>query len=387
MEKIQHCRVCNESLFATPLLAFSNMPKAAQHLPTLNELAHERGAPLTVCQCSKCGLVQLTEPPVPYFRDVIRAAAVSQVLKETKRQQFSEFIQNYDLQGKKLLEIGCGKGEFLSIFEGVGVKALGLENAVDSITACRAQGLNVVQGYLDTAHQKIPDAPFDAFALLMFMEHMPDPNSVLAGIHNNLADNGVGIVEVPNFDMVIENSLFSEFIADHLFYFTHDTLVFTLQKNGFEVLELDVLRDNYVLSATVRKRPPLKLTGFQAAQTRICSELHQYIEGFPSNSVAIWGAGHQTLAMISLADIGKDIKYIVDSAPFKQGKYSPATHIPIVPPETLDTHPVAALIIMAASYSDEVAAIVQKRFGDRLPVAILRETSLEILNHQGPAPI
>jgi hypothetical protein len=71
------------------------------------------------------------------------------------------------------------------------------------------------------------------------------------------------------------------------------------------------------------------------------------------------------------------IKYVVDSAPFKQNKYTPATHIPIVSPDTLDSDPVDAVIVMAASYSDEVAKIMRQRFDKNINVAILRDFGLE----------
>jgi len=372
------CCVCGKALFEEPLLCYENMPKAAQHFPGRDELVSEHGANLTVCQCTACGLVQLSDPPVPYYKDVIRAAAVSQALKTLKREQFSRLKMQYGLHGKRLIEIGCGKGEFLALWQGLGVEACGLENDEAAVAACRDQGLKVTQGYVESSDYCLLGAPYDAFALLMFLEHMPHPNLALTGIRNNLTDDAIGLIEVPNFDMVIKNSVFAEFIADHLTYFTRETLVFTLQHNGFEVIECMELRDDYVLSAIVRKRRRLDLSNFSEAQAKISEELRAFINAYPLGSVAIWGAGHQALAMISLAKIADDIKYVVDSAPFKQGRYTPASHLPIVSPDTLITTPVSALIIMAASYSDEVADIVRTRFGTRLPFAILRESGLEV---------
>lgn len=374
------CRVCAQPLLAQPLLVFDNMPKAAQGFPDAAGLVTDQGERLSVCQCSGCGLVQLDAAPVPYFRDVIRAASVSQPVRALKRQQFTELIDRHGLHGGKVIEIGCGRGEFLEIWSDLNVIAHGLENAPEAVAACREKGLQVTQGYFDNPGVMLPHAPYDAFVFLMFLEHMPEPNVALRCLHDNLAADAVGIVEVPNFSMVMKHCLFSEFIADHLLYFTRATLTQTLQCNGFDILEYSEIRNDYVLSVTVRKRRPLDLAEFHAARASITGKLREFIATFPEKSVAVWGAGHQALAMMSLSDIGRYLKYVVDSAPFKQGKFTPATHLPIVPPEMLDTHPAAALIIMAASYSDEVAAIVRERFGHRLPVAILRETTLEILN-------
>ena len=80
---------------------------------------------------------------------------------------------------------------------------------------------------------------------------------------------------------------------------------------------------------------------------------------------------------MSLLDLQHSIRYVVDSAPFKQGKFTPVTHLPIVPPSTLESDPVEAFIVMAAGYSDEVARTVRARFDPGLDVAIWRESGLE----------
>jgi SAM-dependent methyltransferase len=371
------CRVCTGHFFPEPLLRYDNMPKAAQHFPDANNLALEHGTNLCVWQCSDCGLVQLSEPPVPYYRDVIRASGISDPARALKTRQFGDLIQEFNLHGKKIIEIGCGHGEFLALWTPYNVDAYGVEHNPKAVEHCLAQGMRVTCGYPEKGHFTHPDAPFDAFVLLMFLEHMPDPLGALQAIHSQLADKSVGIIEVPNFDMVIRNKLFSEFIADHLLYFTRDTLTYLLQRTGFEILSYNELRNDYVLSVTVGKRQPHDLSAFHSAQARITDEIHQFID-LASGSVAIWGAGHQALSMICMAEIGEKISYIVDSAPFKQGKFTPASHLPVVPPERLSESPVAAIIVMAASYSDEVAAIIRKRFGQSMRLAILRESYLEV---------
>ena len=70
---------------------------------------------------------------------------------------------------------------------------------------------------------------------------------------------------------------------------------------------------------------------------------------------------------------------IVDSAPFKQNKYTPATHLPIVAPEKLIADKVDAVIVMAAGYSDEVAGIIKRKFNN-IQIAVLRDFGLEIFH-------
>lgn len=374
---INKCRVCSHKFFEEPLLRYENMPKAAQFLPDAESLEKDKGVELEVYQCSGCGLVQLSNKPVSYYKDVIRAAAISEEMKSFRRKQFESFVQKFSLKNKKIIEIGCGCGEYLSIMQQFGVKAYGLEHLATSVTQCIKNGLRVSKGFIESSNYKLNDAPFEAFFILNFLEHLPDPNSTLRGIYNNLTDEAVGLVEVPNFDMILRKKLFSEFINDHLFYFTKETLNTTLNLNGFEIIECKEVWHDYIISAIVKKRKKLDLSNFYKYQEKLKDEIEEYICRFKDERVAIWGAGHQALAIISLINLAGKIKYVVDSAPFKQGKYTPAAHIPIVSPEALNSDPVDAVIVMAASYSDEVAKIIRQKFNRNINIAILRDFGLE----------
>ena len=86
---VRTCRVCGRDFFREPLLRYQNMPKAAQKFPDEAALTGETGVDLEVCQCTGCGLVQLSNDPVPYYREVIRATAVSDADQGAQRQNSS----------------------------------------------------------------------------------------------------------------------------------------------------------------------------------------------------------------------------------------------------------------------------------------------------------
>jgi SAM-dependent methyltransferase len=371
------CRVCARDLFDEPLLRYANMPRVAQFLPDASSVQTDTGRDLAIRQCSGCGLVQLTDEPVHYYKDVIRASGLSEEMRAFRGKQFHGFVERFSLVGKKVIEIGCGRGEYLSLLRDAGAEAVGLEHSAASVEACRAAGLDVSEGFVGSADDVLAGGPFDAFAIFNFIEHHPDPNATLRGIHRNLSDRGVGLVEVPNFDMMLRERQFAEFMADHLCYFTQETLTSALSINGFEVVGCTEEFHRYILSAVVRKRGRLDLADLHARQARLRDEVHAYIRRFSPKSVAIWGAGHQALALMSLLDLGQAIRYVVDSAPFKQGRFTPATHLPIVAPSALETDPVEAVIVIAAGYSDEVARIIRSTFRADLSVAIWRESGLE----------
>jgi hypothetical protein len=379
---ISKCRVCYNDFFKKPLVRYENMPGSAQYLPAEESLKNDKGVDLEVCQCTGCGLVQLSSDPVPYYKDVIRAVAFSEEMQNFRKKQFDSLVRKYNLQQKKIIEIGCGCGEYLSLMQQSDVNAYGLEHLEESVKQCVGHGLKVSKGFVESSTHGLKHAPFDAFYSLNFLEHLPDPNSTLRGIYGNLTDEAVGLVEVPNFDMILRKKLFSEFIGDHLLYFTSATLANILTINGFEILECNEIWHDYILSAVVRKRSKLDISEFNGYQAQLNNEIQKYIARFKDKRVAIWGAGHQAFAVISLTNLSNKIKFVVDSAVFKQGKYTPATHIPIVSPDTLKTDPVDAVIVMAASYSDEVAMILHRNYDKKMHISILRNYGLEYVeNH------
>jgi len=371
------CRVCHQPLFEEALLHYENMPKSAQCFPDAQTLEQDKGEDLEVCQCSGCGLVQLSNEPVHYYKEVIRAAGISAEMMSFRQQQFSNWIEHYSLENKKIIEIGCGAGEYLSIMNDNKVMAYGIEQGLGSVKKCHHLGLNVRQGFIDSSSFVLDEGAFDAFYMLNFLEHLPNPNAVLSGVANNLIEGAVGLVEVPNFDMILKQNLFSEFISDHLFYFTKDTFISTLTRNGFDVLECVEIWHDYSISAVVKKRKKTDLSVFADYQKQLTHDIYTNIRQFSDKGVAIWGAGHQALAIIALTGLQDKIKYVVDSAPFKQNKYTPATHISIVSPDNLHENPVDAVIVIAGSYSDEVVKVLRRDFSKNIKIFVVGEHGLK----------
>jgi len=380
MKPISKCLVCLGDYYKKALISLNNMPSSAQGFPIFDELKHDSGDDLHVMQCSSCGLVQLNIIPVSYYKKVIRASGFSEEMREFRIEQFKSWVNKNNLLNKNILEVGCGKGEYLEILTHSGVNAFGIEYSSSSVSYCKKKNLEVTRGFLSDKDTVLDDIRYDGFMCLSFMEHWPNPNIVLSSLSKNLADGAIGLIEVPNFDMILDKGLYSEFISDHLLYFTEETLRFIMNLNGFEVLECKSIWHNYILSATVRKRVKTDLDFMEDFKVKVTNDLNEFIDSYRGNKVAIWGAGHQALATISLTNIEKNIEYIVDSAVFKQGKYSPSSHIKIVSEESLIKNPVDAIIIMAGSYSNEIQKILKNKYPE-IKVAVLRDYGLEIVNY------
>lgn len=374
------CRLCSWELKSQPLVDLERMPTSAQGFLAQDQIGSRPAIALKIFECEQCGLVQTTSPPVPYWREVIRTNAFSEEMQKFREGFFARFVNENQLQGKKFLEIGCGRGEYLDLLKGLQVKTYGTEYSHANAEIAQKAGHSVEAMFPDSGHG-ISHGPFAAFGSFNFVEHWPDPRRVFSIIRGHLDDDAVGIVEVPNADMILSRFVFNEFISDHVSYFTKNTLQLLLNISGFEVESCDAIWHDYILSAVVRKRPQRSPSGFIKARAQLGILLERFVQSYKRDQIAVWGAGHQALATLSLFKLDQRVAGIIDSAPFKQGLYAPGTDLPIYSPDWIKTAALKAIIIMAAGYSDEVLRILRRDFDPNIKVAILRGTDLEVVGN------
>jgi 2-polyprenyl-3-methyl-5-hydroxy-6-metoxy-1,4-benzoquinol methylase len=371
------CRICGGQLEL--ILKYKNTPGKVQNLPDKKEVANDKGIDLEIYQCRFCGMMQHILEPVAYYKDVIRSAAVSPEILESKQKQLKEFIEKHSLCGKLFIEVGCGKGEFLSLINKCGVDAVGLENSPESVKICTKNGLSVINGFMDSKQYKL-DKVFDGFVMFNYLEHLPDPKEVLMGVANNLNPEAIGIIEVPNADMLFSENLHSEFMLDHIFYFTKKTFVNLIEQCGFEVLECSEIWYNYVLSAVVKKRVLHNTEKMIRQSQNINAEIETLINDHRNEKIAVWGASHQAFFVLSQINNADVFEFIIDSAVMKQGKYSPVSHLPIVSPEAVDFNLLTIILVTAGSYSDEVAKLLKDKFHFEGKICVLRPFGIEEIN-------
>ena len=372
------CLACGNSLQDSPLLfSCANMPGSAQDIPSKEELQNDHGIELKLVQCKYCGLVQIPTEPVPYYKKVIRADGGSATMVALRNQQYTDLIKQFNLYRKKILEVGCGQGEFLRIWKNYDVRAVGIEYDAELVTKAHKEGLEVYKSFADTAETKLREAPFDAFVQFNFLEHQPYPNEMLQCIYHNLTEDGVGLVTVPSLEYILQNGYY-ELIKDHIAYYSKETLYFLFQKNGFEIVGYQTVnRDTHAI--TVRKRRSYDISVWQESFKGLKNELLEHVNSYSKQGkkVAVWGASHQGFTLISSLGLSNKISYIIDSALFKQGKYSPVSHIPIVDRKHYFVEPVDSIVIMAPGYTDEIASIIRKELKADIDIRAIRSIHLE----------
>lgn len=421
---MRHCLACRNKLAGPPIFHLENAPASAQNIPDAKEVKEDRGIALDLFRCDGCGLVQFDCEPVSYYRDVIRAGGFSTTMKELRRSQYQHLIDTWHLEGKRFLEVGCGRGEFIQVLTEFPVEVYGMEHKPELVELAREAGLQVWQEFPETADQKFAGGKlglFDVFLSFNFLEHQPRPDVMLRAIYGNLSEDGMGLVTVPALEYIWEQGSYYELIRDHIAYYSFETLGRLLEENGFAVLEEEIINRD-TIAAVVKKVPlgmkagedqdsqrsseaqgSLPLTGAQDLQSpAIVQELRPHAPeqdplaaGYEATAremeelaerlaaekrtLAIWGASHQGFTLAATSCLGQAASYIIDSAPFKQGRFAPASHLPIVSPDYALEHPVDEILIVAPGYTEEIAGIIRERFGENVTVWTIRTSRLERL--------
>ena len=437
------CIACGHAL--SPLMTLDDMPASAQNIPAASELAEDHPLSLTLCQCPSCGLVQFDTEPVDYYRDVIRAGGGTRTMTRLRHEEYARLLtamQEHHIHGRRIVEVGCGRGEFLRMWQNLaenpeGAAALARDQARDPLsgqpnaaplhlvgiehkpalveeanafaatsadaetpvteTAAAAQtasaapapAYRVYEGFA-TGDVRYPEGPFDAFVQFNFLEHQPDPCDMLRNIGRNLKPQALGLITVPSFEYILRYNGYYELLRDHIANYTEFTLQKLLQDCGFELLSMDIVNRD-TIEAIVRKADPDELSelhysgrlidvyALRDSYDRLSASVNAHIDHLSEShrTMAIWGASHQGFTLAATTKLGGRVEYIIDSAPFKQGRFSPASHIPIVAPDYAVAHPVDEILIVAPGYTDEIAGIIRERFDENVRILVLRTDRIE----------
>jgi 2-polyprenyl-3-methyl-5-hydroxy-6-metoxy-1,4-benzoquinol methylase len=146
--------------------------------------------------------------------------------------------------GPRLLDVGCGTGEFLAYAGQQGFRPQGVEIASAAVDRALARGLSVeamtLKEYLAGASDG--SGRFDVVVMLHVLEHVPDPVSTLELAKQALSPGGLLCIQVPNDFSEIQEAARKKSSAppwwiavpDHINYFTYDSLQTTFDHCGFD---------------------------------------------------------------------------------------------------------------------------------------------------------
>lgn len=377
----RNCLVCGAPLFDKPLFVQKNMPGVSQNLPSFEEVATDLPIVYKICQCSGCGLVQFDCDPVSYYKDSTRAGERCEVLVDLRKKQYKALIDTYNLNGKKLIEIGAGKGGFLKTLKEMteySIKEFGIEYNQEFVRIAReVEGVNVFRGDIEDEKIVMEGAPYDAFVSFAYPARLIKPNVMLKNIYDNTTDDAVGLIQVPSLEHLLQPGGFYDITRDHISYFDKSSLSFWLQKNGFEVIESGQVLQMYIY-AIVKKRKPYELNKIWSDVYDVADSMIEYVHNIKGRDekVAVWCAGHFAFTVLSISGVGRDVSYIIDNAEFKKNRFSPASHVPIFGPEHFAEEPVENIIILGPIYVDEIIKEIREKCSENVKIAIMDKTGI-----------
>lgn len=327
------CRLCRQPIAASDAVHIGPFPKAAQHYPEPDELASDQGVMLRIAECPGCGLTQLMNEPVDYYKQVITAASLSPLVREQRLALFRQLREGFSGR-PNALEIGCANGENLPLLQEAGYAPSGIEfSPMPEGAAPKPEGVSN-RYILDLGAEE--HGRYDLLISFNYLEHQPDVRAFLKKCHALLADGGKLLLTVPNLDLLLTSQSAHEFVADHLVYFTPASLETALRLTGYTLVDLRIINNQYDIQIVAEKRHAAPIACCKTALDALVVSFNRKLRDFAAQGkrVAVWGAGHRTLALLSLSE-HRLIDCIIDSAKFKHYRYAPISHLRILPPETL----------------------------------------------------
>ena len=170
------CRLCKSPLLKLLIKTYP-FPKAAQFYPTRDEFNLAESVELDIRECEKCGLVQLTNYPVDYYKSVITAATLSTTLQENRLNLFNSIYKKITKKEPIALEIGCGFGANIALMQQVGFVASGIE-----YTQANYQNESIRKIYYTELDESEAEK-YDLVVSFNYLEHQPDQENIIKKIY------------------------------------------------------------------------------------------------------------------------------------------------------------------------------------------------------------
>ena len=339
-------------------------------------LAFPRGD-LELAFCSQCGFVwnRFFEPEkMHYCPQCEETQGFSPTFTNWHRKLAEKIVQRHNLWNKSIIEIGCGKGEFLTMLcEISGGRGFGFDPAyvpernsspaVDRIQFIRDLYSETYSGYLA-----------DFICCKMTLEHVDTPLAFLKTIRRAIGDQTATRVffQVPDIRRVLMEIAFWDIYYEHCSYFSLGSLARTFRLAGFDILNLtDDYDSQYIM---IEAQPMLEtnaahlaaeqdlyaitaeVTSFEKRAPEVISNWRTDLADFRAqgNRVVLWGSGSKGVSFLSTTAAGEAIEYVVDINPYRQGTYMAGNGQRVVSPQFLVEYRPDTVLVMNEVYLEEI---------------------------------
>jgi SAM-dependent methyltransferase len=335
---------------------------------------------LSIAFCDTCGFITNTA-------FVPGQAEYSQRYEET--QGFSDrfmafaadlarrWVAEFDLQHRTVLEIGCGKGEFLIEMARAGAgHCIGIDPGVhpERIDDPAASDIEWIQDFYGERYR---DLDADVVICRHTLEHIPAVADFMTMIRQAIGDrpDTVVLFELPDVQRVLDEVAFWDIYYEHCSYFSLGSLARLFRRTGFEVVDLSLEYDGqYLLIAARPSSVPAAGAPLEAEDD--LRRLREGVDAFRSGydelvgtwrlriaelkerrgNAVIWGSGSKGVSFISNLALGEELAAAVDINPHKWGKFMVGSSHEIVAPDALRDIDPELVVAMNPIYLEEIDA-------------------------------
>lgn len=384
------CDLCRNDT-AEMFLDLGKQPLANKY-PKEADFASEDFFPMQVFFCTTCKNVQLGTKVSRerMFEDYYYLSSVNLGL-----------VRHFESLAKKLadakfvVDVGSNDGILLKPLKALGVKAIGIEPSINVSKIANDAGLETVTAFFDAASVKETEAKYgkpDVIVASSVFTHLEDPHTFIEDVKTLLAADGRFIIEVEYIGNIVKQTQFERFYLDRIFYYSLSSLKHLFEMHGMHITDVEhIAPHGGSLQVTIQNAgvgTPFdrvaihlaeeegyltreKMTGFKSEVdtqiTALRDKLNEYKEA--GLKVAGYGSPARVSTICNYGKIGPElVAFTVDDSPLKQNKFTPGTHIPIVPREHLESHKPDILVVFAYEYFDDIKKKTEGGYRYLIPI-------------------
>lgn len=348
----------------------------AQTCVLLDDAAEAAAYPtgdILLAYCTACGFIQNVRfdlALVDYSKPTEESQAFSPRFTEFASGLADELVERHRLEGKSVLEIGCGKGEFLQLLAERGIgSGLGIDPGyLPNRDLGDGSALEFRREWYDGDDTHLTG---DLVLTRHLMEHVPNVGEFFGWLAESAGHTpgATMFTEVPDTTRVLAEGAFWDVYHEHCSYFTLGSLARTIRGAGMAVTDLRYgFDDQYLLATSMldtdrgevfsTEDTPAQIAQlaeqFAGTATATIARWQSAIDAVQAvgGSVAVWGGGSKAAAF--LTSVGARDVRVVDINPHKQGKWLPGSAVEVLAPDVLaETRP-DLVIPMNPIYVEEI---------------------------------
>ncbi len=380
------CRICNSTDLAQFLdLGFT--PPADRFLRREQLDEPETHYPLTVNLCQCCGFVQLGQvvsPEILYRQDYPYESSITRSGQAHWEEFARTVVQRFGLTADDLVvDIGSNVGVLLSAFRANGPRILGVDPASNIVRIAERNGVETVNEFFSpvvAADIRRTKGPATVITGTNVFAHVDDLAGFMRAVDHLLNERGIFIFEAPYFVNLVEQLEYDTIYHEHLSYLSLRPLVQFFRKFGMEIFDVEqrdihggsfrvyVARSGKQLVANevqrlldlekqtcVHSLDTLKALATRVQQNR--QDLLNFLRSLKQQgkTIAAVSAPAKGMTLLNYCRLGTEtLDFATEKSTLKIGRFTPGTHIPVVPDSELMTRKPDYVLLLAWNFSKEI---------------------------------